>query len=298
MQIRASVRYSICWLALACLLVSSFAVNGYDLTEVKQAGVLRHLGIPYANFVTGDGNGLDVELIQGFADHLGVEYRYVESSWERIFGDLTGVNAKRGASGALRTEHTDIKGDVIANGMTILPWREEVVSFSDPTFPSSVWLIADAYSNLHPITPTGSLEKDIGLVKESLDGITVLTMRNTCLDPNLYQLNKTKAQIRYLDASTNLNEMAPAVIGGVAETSLLDVPDALIALDNWPGRLKVVGPVSNEQRMAAGFRNDSPELLRAFNSYLKSIREDGSYNKLVFKYYPTVFDYYADFFQR
>ena len=293
-----SVRHSMNCLALLCLLVSSLTANGYDLAEVKQAGVLRHLGIPYAYFITADGNGLDVELIQGFAAHLGVEYRYIESSLERILGDLTGINAKRGDNGAAYTGRTNIKGDVIANGMTILPWRQEVVSFSAPTFPSAVWLIADAYSSLHPITPTGSLERDIELVKERMDGISVLTLRNTCLDPKLYQLEEANAQIRYLETSTNLNEMAPAVISGTAETSLLDVPGALIALHNWPDKLKVVGPVSNEQRMAAGFRQDSPELLRAFNTYLKSIREDGSYNRLVAKYYPTAFDFYADFFQR
>ena len=297
MPFRASVRHAIYRLALLCLLVSGFPAQAQDLKEIKQAGVLRHLGIPYANFVTGDGTGLDVELMQGFAKHLGVEYRFVESNWERIFGDLNGINAKRGDKGAVLTDKTEIKGDVIANGMTILPWRQEVVTFSNPTFPSSVWLIADARSSLHPINPTGSLERDIGLVKQRMDGVSVLTMRNTCLDPNLYQLDKTKAEIRYLETSSNLNEMAPAVISGAAETSLLDVPDALIALNSWPGRLKVVGPVSNEQRMAAGFRKDSPELLSAFNNYLESIRKDGSYNRLVTKYYPTVFDYYADFFQ-
>ena len=60
---QASVRRSINWLTLLCLLVLSFSVNGHDLAEVKQTGVLRHLGIAYANFVTGDGRGLDLSLI-------------------------------------------------------------------------------------------------------------------------------------------------------------------------------------------------------------------------------------------
>ena len=37
------------------------------LNEIKARGELRHLGIRYANFVTGDGDGFDVELMQGFA---------------------------------------------------------------------------------------------------------------------------------------------------------------------------------------------------------------------------------------
>ena len=43
-----------------------------DLADLKARGELRHLGVVYANFVTGAGDGLDVELVQGFARSLGV----------------------------------------------------------------------------------------------------------------------------------------------------------------------------------------------------------------------------------
>jgi membrane-bound lytic murein transglycosylase MltF len=57
------------------LLAATFvaAVAG-DLADVKARGVLRHLGIPYANFVTGSGDGLDVEVMRRFAAYLGVKY--------------------------------------------------------------------------------------------------------------------------------------------------------------------------------------------------------------------------------
>jgi ABC-type amino acid transport substrate-binding protein len=48
------------------------------------------LGVPYANFVTGGGDGLDVELMKLFARHLGVEYRYVRSTWADVIPDLVG----------------------------------------------------------------------------------------------------------------------------------------------------------------------------------------------------------------
>jgi ABC-type amino acid transport substrate-binding protein len=70
-----------------CLLGSALAA---DLQEIKEKGVIRHLGIPYANFVTGSGDGLDVELVKLFAQDLGVRYEYVEASWESVIGDLTG----------------------------------------------------------------------------------------------------------------------------------------------------------------------------------------------------------------
>ena len=114
-------------------------VQGQDLDEIRSAGVLRHLGIPYANFVTGSGDGLDVELIQGFAQHL-------------------------------------------------------------------------------------------------------------------------------------------------------------IALERWPGSIKVIGPISGDQVMAVGFRKDTPQLRAACNAYLAQRQADGSYNAMVRRFYPAVFHYYSAFF--
>ena len=74
-------------LSLACLSCSVFA---QDLAEIKARGVLRHLGVPYANFVTGSGDGLDVEIVQLFARHIGVRYEYVKTDWPNVIGDLVG----------------------------------------------------------------------------------------------------------------------------------------------------------------------------------------------------------------
>ncbi|MGD8931868.1 MAG: transporter substrate-binding domain-containing protein [Chromatiales bacterium] len=280
------------------LLFCTFTQSIYaaDLPEIVESGVLRHLGVLYANFVTGSGDGLDVELMQGFADHLGVSYQFVQTDWKNVFGDLTGRHARRSDDGAELLNQTPIKGDIIANGMTILPWRQQVVDFSDPTFPSAVWLVARSESSLSPIVPSGSLDQDILQVKNSLTDISVLALESTCLDPNLYRMYDTKAEIRLPDKTLKLNEMAPAILNGEAETALLDVPDALIALEKWPGQLKVIGPISDTQNMGVAFRKDSPKLRAAFNDYLAMIRRDGTYEKLVEKYYPSVFLYYADFF--
>jgi ABC-type amino acid transport substrate-binding protein len=286
-------------LSLLLLIVLGLPVNSHaqDLPQVLESGVLRHLGIPYANFVTGSGDGLDVELMQGFAVHLGVRYQFVETSWAQVFGDLTGRHARRGEQGAEWLDEAPVKGDLIANGMTVLPWRQDVVDFSKPTFPSSVWLIARAESNLLPITPSGSLESDILRVKNSLNGHSVLALESTCLDPALYRMSETKAEVRLPQKKLKLNEMAPAILNQEAESTLLDVPDALIALEKWPGQLKVIGPISTNQVMGVGFRKDSPQLREAFNRYLANIWKDGSYKKMVEEYYPAVFLYYAEFFE-
>ncbi|MCB1775621.1 MAG: transporter substrate-binding domain-containing protein [Gammaproteobacteria bacterium] len=284
-------------LSLTVFVLASAGIAGTgDLDQIRRDGVLRHLGIPYANFVTGAGDGLDVELVRGFAESLGVRYEFVETNWSQAFGDLTGRHARRTGRKAERFGNTPVRGDLIANGMTVLDWRAEVVDFSEPTFPSGVWLIAQAESPLSPINPTGLISSDIIETKARLPGVSVLALTNTCLDPGLYNLEATSAEIRLLPKERKLNEMIPALLNNDGETTLLDVPDALIALQRWPGRIKVIGPISDDQQMAVAFRPSSPELRTAFNKYLAGTRANGDYARLVEKYYPSVFDYFPGFF--
>jgi hypothetical protein len=296
MDLRPLARRCLAWAWLALLGTGSGAATGGDLPDVRAAGVLRHLGVPYANFVSGSGDGMDVELIRGFAAHLRVRYEFVETDWKRAFGDLTGRHARGAGRHAELLEETPVKGDLLANGVTILEWRREVADFSAPTFPSGVWLIARADASLSPIRPSGNLARDIGLVKTAIGGRSVLALENTCLDPKLYAVAETGAHVRLLPHVRNLNEMAPAILRGDAEASLLDVPDALVALEKWPGEIKVIGPVSEAQVMGVAFRRESPQLRAAFDGYLEKIRADGTYRRLVEKYYPAVPDYFPEFF--
>jgi len=284
------------WVSMIAMvaIISVGSAYGADLTEIKEKGVLRHLGVPYANFVTGSGDGLDVELVQLFAKHLDVKYEYIKTNWKNVIPDLTGKNVKPKGEDIEILGDVPIKGDIIANGLTILPWRKKIVDYSTPTFPTQVWLIARADSQIKPVKPSGDTSKDIAAVKALLMGHSVLGVANTCLDPSLYGLKEKGAEVRLFDR--NLNELAPAIINRYAETSILDVPDALIALEKWPGKIKVIGPVSNMQEMGCGFRKSSSLLKDAFNLFFKDCKKDGTYVRLVKKYYPAVFRYYPGFF--
>ena len=301
--LKGSASYVVKYCLIILILSISTLLNARDLKEVKETGVLRHIGVPYANFITHymEGQetvigGLDVELIRGFATHLGVEYQFVQAKWSNILGLLTGNDAKLLNGQVLIGDSVAIQGDLIANGTTTLEWRKQVVEFSDTYFPSAVWLIARADSELQPIVPTKTTQEDINLVKTMISGRDVLAMRHSCLDPDLYNLNATGANIILPSKLRKLNEMVPAILNNDAESTLLDVADSLIALQKWPGEIKVIGPISMEQTMAVAFRKSSPNLRFAFNAYLKKIRADGSYNQLVKKYYPSVFHFYGDFF--
>jgi ABC-type amino acid transport substrate-binding protein len=289
------IRGGVALMAILLIFCFSRPLHADDLPAVKERGVLRHLGVPYANFVSGAGDGLDVELIQLFAHHIGVRYAYVKTTWSTLITDLTGLKYKLGKEGVKITGKAAAKGDIIANGFTKLAWRQQLLDFSTPTFPTQVWLVARADSTMQPIHPSNDILQDIARVRQLLSQRVVLGVTNTCTDPVLYCLNEVGATPRTFKGT--LNELAPAIIHGVAEATILDVPDALVALEKWPGRIKVIGPISPKQEMACGFAKTAPLLRAAFNAFFEMCKTDGTYRRLVKKYYPTVFLYFPEFFE-
>ena len=59
---RYSNRLAAPFLVAAMLFLGSMlSANAQDLAEIRERGVLRHLGIPYARFITGNGDVVDQE---------------------------------------------------------------------------------------------------------------------------------------------------------------------------------------------------------------------------------------------
>src|SRR3981189_2488817 len=161
--------------AMAFLFVtSSWAA---DLAEIKQRGEIRHIGIRYANFVTGAGDGLDVELMQGFAKRIGGSYKLVYSHFYSVIRDLLGKDVVRKNGEVTLTGDYPIKGDVISTGFTVLPWRGAILFFSAPTLPSQVLLVAPAESDLQPIEDGVDLAADIANTRKAIGSNRPLVLR-------------------------------------------------------------------------------------------------------------------------
>jgi len=285
------------WAALLLLnTVTITSSRADDLDDVLAKGELRHLGIAYANFVTGAGDGLDVEIIQGFARQLGVKYTLVRTDFYSVVRDLLGKDVLRKGDDIELSGDFPIRGDLIASGFTMLPWRSKIVLFSEPTFPSQVWLVAPASSPLGPTAGSGVLARDIEETKGKIGSRSLLVMERTCLDPANYALKGRGIDLHAYTRSSNLNEMVPALLNGDAELTLLDVPDAILDLRKWAGKIKVLGPVSDEQELAVAFRHSGARLRDAFNSYLQAIKADGRYDALIDKYYPGIRNTLPNFF--
>lgn len=290
--------YFVRFIAVLLLAAMASASVATDLDDIKSRGELRHLGIRYANFVTGAGDGFDVELVQGFAKHLGVKYTLVYSDFYNVIRDLLGKAVVRKDGKVTLEGDYPVKGDMIATGFTVLPWREAVLLYSKPTFPSQVLLIARSDSDFTPIQGSDNLARDIQETKALIGHNSLLVMERTCLDPANYGLKEGGIDLKSYTRSTNLNEMVPALLNKEAELSLLDVPDAILDLRKWAGQIKVIGPISEHQNLAAAFPKDAPALRDAFDEYLLKIKADGTYDRLVDQYYPGIRRYFPDFFAR
>ncbi len=280
-------------LGILCHFVTPAAA---DLKEVQARGELRHIGVPYANFITGAGDGFDAELVQGFAAQLGVRYTPVYSNFYTVVRDLLGKEVVRSNGEVSLTGNFPVRGDMISTGFTKLPWRESILLFSEPVFPSQVFLVTPAESPIRPIAGSKSLQRDIEETKELVGNRRLLVMDNTCLDPRGYGLANRGLNLRTYTRSTNINEMVPAMLAGEADMTLLDVANVILDLQQWAGRIKVIGPISEQQLMAAAFPKSSPDLRNAYNAYLAKIRADGTYNRLIDKYYPGIRVWFPDFF--
>lgn len=283
---------------VVCMLLAPVVAQTADLAEVKERGVLRHIGIQYANFVTRDGQGLDVELVRGFARHIGVRYELVHSNFYEAIRDLLGQDVVRKGDQVTLVGKYPIKGDLIAAGFTVLPWRQAVLDYSAPVFPSQVLLVARTESPYRPIAPQASLRDEIAQTRAVLGTRSLLVMEKTCLDPANYGLTDVGIDLRRHTASMSLDDMVPSLLRGTAEFSLLDVPDAILDMQRWSGRIRLIGPVSEHQDLAAAFPKSSPALRAAFDDYLRQVRADGTYDKLVNKYYPGIRSYFPEFFAR
>ena len=279
------------WLVFAILWSWAVPCVKADLAEIKSSGVLRHLGVPYSKFVSGDGDGLDVDILKLYSSEIGVKYEHIPTTWETVVGDLSGKKFTLKGDKVEINGKTDVKGDIVGNGLTVLPWRQEIINFSTPYFPSAVWVLASADSDLKPIQPESDPAKDIAKTKKLLSGKQILGIRDTCLDPMVYDLENCTPVYK---EGLQLNDLPAALIKGEYEITLQDAPDALLVLVKNPGKIKVLGPITEPQFMAFGISKDSPELLDSFNSFLKRLKENGKLREMITKYYPHVFDHFPD----
>lgn len=285
-------RYIILFICIASTFLPPAVANSVTLEEIRQRGTLKHLGAPYAKFANNDGEGLDCALIKRFAAHLGVSYQYVPTEWPHAIRDLTGHDPNNTAAPA-----SQIKGDLIACGFTMLPHRRKYVIFSQPTFTSQIWLLAKNTADIQPIEATGILQSDIYRTLAKVKGKTIVGIADTCIDATLLpELEEAGAHPFNLPTS---NLAIPYKIrGNEYEFMLIESINAFFVMSSWPQDFKIIGPVSEPRPLGVAFAPESTELQQEFSRFFKYLWKSGRYKELAKIYYRANVDTMKEFFAK
>lgn len=132
--------------------------SAQDLAEIRERGVIRHLGVPYARFITGNGEGFDADLVRRFAAQIDVRYEYVSTDWQSVIQDLIGQDVSTNR----RPEH--LASD--RSAATSLPTDSRCQARTADRLLAADFplggLVAGSYRlQGEPIVPSGDLHKDI-----------------------------------------------------------------------------------------------------------------------------------------
>ncbi|QEM82870.1 transporter substrate-binding domain-containing protein [Halomonas binhaiensis] len=221
--------------------------------------------VPYEpmEFRTADGEltGFDIDLGNAMCTEIGIECEWVVQAWDGI---IPGLMAR--------------KYDAIMSSMTINDERREHVLFSEPYFtPPSAWF-----------APAG-LEMDAADA-ETLKGLTIGVQRGTLQDNYVTDMygDVAKEVKRYGTADDLVLDMDADRV----DIGFLDYPvGKSTLLDSEEGDYKVVGEQITEPKKYFGdgfgiaFRKRDQDLADAFNAALATLKENGTYDEIVAKYF-------------
>ncbi|MEI9917184.1 MAG: transporter substrate-binding domain-containing protein [Bacteroidota bacterium] len=238
----------------------------FDLEQIKERGYLNALvdnnSVSYFIF-RGEPMGYEYELLQMFAEDIGVELRI------RI---ISGVE-----------ESIDLlnkgEGDVIAFPLTITDERNNYVSFSQPLFTTNQVLVQRKADSTH---------KPIRLHSD-LIGKKIYVMKGSSFKDRLQRLSQEiGGQIEIVEdsAGAETESLIRQVATGEIPLTVTDQTFAMINASIYP-ELDINTIISLPQEIAWATRNNSPELRGAINEWLTAIKKRGQFRYIYDRYFNS-----------
>lgn len=238
-------------LSVIILLIGMSSTTLAEKPVLRAAAEATFVPFEFVDEKTNKVTGFDVDLVEALGEVMGYKIEFLNLSWDGLIPSLLNGNI-----------------DVIASGMSITEERLKQVNFSDPYFTSVLTIMV----------------KDNNNVIKSLDDLankTVAVQISTTGDFAAEEIPGVKIN-RYNTAPEALQN----VILGVANASILDLPvaEAFIA-SNPNAPLKHLGPVSADDYFGLAMRKKDTDLLEKVNAALVQIKADGTYDKIVEKWF-------------
>ena len=232
-------------MALVAALVAPAAHAADDVIRVATDATF-----PPLEFVQdGKRTGFDIELIEALAKVMGKKVQWVDIDFK---GLIPGLIANR--------------FDVAASAIYITDERLKVINFTDSYYPGGLVIMTktgnsaikgpDDLAGKKVTVQVGT--KSVGFLKDKY--------------PNIERIEVEKNQ-----------EMFELVESGRADAAVTGKPAAKVYV-KARGTLQVVEPSLTIEEYGFALRKDEGELIKQFNAALKTLKADGTYDKLVAKY--------------
>ena len=228
---------------------------GANLDDIKAAGVIK-IGTEgtYAPFTYHDADGklvgFDVEIGQEIAKRLGVKAEFLEGKWD---GLIAGLDANR--------------YDAVINQVGITEARKQKYDFSDPYIASKAVLIVRGDD-------------------DSIKGFADLKGKKSAqsLTSNFGKLAEESGA--ELVGTDGFDQSIQLVLNGRADATINDSLSFFDFKKHKPdANVKIAAEQENADYSGVIIRKGEPELLAAINEALKSIKDDGTYQKISDKYF-------------
>ena len=246
-----------------------------DIAQIKEEGILKALttysGTSYFLY-RGKTMGFEYELLERFAEYLGVELEIV------ITNDID----------SLFNELNDGDVDLVAHSLTITKERKQEVNFTDYLYLKNQVLVQKKPDNWRKMK-WNKVEKT--LVHDAIELIddTVSVRKNTSYFHRLNNLSSEiggEIVIDTLPGSLATDEIIEMVVDGTIKYTIADKNIASINASYYP-ILDIDVPISFSQRIAWAVRSNSPNLLDAANEWLKEFKKEVDYNVIFNKYFKN-----------
>ena len=246
-----------------------------DLDAIKKDGKLKVLtiysGTSYFLY-RGRPMGFEYELVKRFADYLGVDLEIKIS--DNIDSLLYQLN----------------KGDVdlVAHGLTITTERKQKVDFTDYLYLTHQVLVQKKPDNWRKMK-WSSIEKSLVHDAIELIGDTVSIRANSSYIQRLKNLSREiggKIYIDTIQGNYSTDKIIKMVVDGKIKYTVADNNIASINASYYP-ILNIEVPISFSQRNAWAVRSTSPELKKAVNKWLATMKKETTYYVIFNKYFKN-----------
>lgn len=247
--------------ALGSVLASTqaHASNTDLLQQIQQRQLLRvciwpeYFAISYRNPRTGDLEGLDVELAQQLAQRLGVDLKFVDSSFAKLKANMQNGHC-----------------DIAMHGVGIRPDRQRVMDFAAPHLSSGIYAVVE--KNNPQIQRWQDIDKA---------GHIVVVQKGTYMEP-VMRAYLHQAQLSVVNS---FKAREQEVLSGRADVFMTDYPygQRMVVQSGWATLL------APPQALAAtpyafAVPQHQPHWLAYVNDFVADIKADGRLRAIAAKY--------------